>query len=198
MEGIAAGADRPMITSEGDRMATDVQTQPKEGKVAEIRPHERFVANLKARAVEAQGEDGKTRSFEIAASQMDKILSAETEEDIWDADEGGTVAGKDFTDVALEILDYQLTESDDKYDSPLGVYVNIKATLLQKTKGYDVGEVVVINTGATLVITKLEAFRSKGMIPGLKCMIRGTEAKNGTVLKLRPLTGQFFSQATTA
>jgi hypothetical protein len=176
-----------MIISEDDRMATTTDVAAKEGTVIEPKPHDRFVANLKARAVAAQGDDGKKRSFEIAASQMDKILTAETEEDIWDADEGGTVSGKDFTDIAIEINGYELTESDDKYDSPLGVYVNINATTLQKAKGYDVGEIVIINTGATLIITKLEAFRSKGLIPGLRCIIKGTEAKNGTVLKLRPL-----------
>jgi hypothetical protein len=161
-------------------MAQDVQ--PVEGKAIEIRPYERFVKNLQTRAAESD----RNRSFDVAASQMDKILTAETEEEFWDADEGGTVSGKDFTDIAIQINGYEIARSDDKYESDLGVYVNINATLLQNAKGYKTGEQVIINTGASLVVTKLEAARARDMFP-IKCFIKGTEAKNGTVLKLRPV-----------
>jgi hypothetical protein len=159
----------------------NADVQPKTGTTIAPRPHERFVANLQARA---QENGGKNRAFEVAASQMDKILSAETEEDIFNADEGGTISGQDFVNEPFEVRSYEISQSDSKYDSDLGVYVNIQAVALTDSKYATAGEQIVINTGATLVITKLEALRARNLLP-VKVVIRATPARNGDVLKLR-------------
>src|SRR5581483_11392521 len=132
------------------------EVQTKEGNALEIRPYERFVKSLQERAA----ENGNSRSFEVGANQMDKILKAETEDEIWDADEGGVVAAKDFKDIEIEIRDYTLAPSSDQFESDLGVYVNIDAVVLQETRGFSPGEVVIINTGAKLIVTKLEQLKS--------------------------------------
>lgn len=169
-------------------MSADLQA--KDGNAVALRPHERFVKNLQERAAE------NNRSMEVTAKQVNKILSAETEADIWDADEGGTVSGQDFTDVEIEIRGYEIAPSDDQYESLFDVYVNIDAVTLQEAKGYGIGEAVIINTGAPLVITKLEMFRARDMFP-VQAVIKGTVAKKGTVLKLRPVPKR-STPATTA
>lgn len=173
-------------------MPADVQ--PKTGNAVELKPHERFVRSLQARA--AENANNGSRNREILAGQVNKILAADTDEEFWNADEGGTIAGQDLQDVPMEILGYEITPSSDEYTSDFGVYVNIDATLLASEKGYSAGEKVIVNTGAPLIITKLEAARARDMFP-LRCVIKGTKAKNGTVLKLRPLPNIAVS-ATTA
>lgn len=173
-------------------MSTDMQPAST-GNALELRPHERYMRNLQARMQEEAGN----RSFDVAANQMDKILTAETESEIWEADEGGTVSGKDFTDVPIQINSYTKAPSRDEFDAPLGCFVSISATLLTESKGYSAGEEVIISTGAPLIITKLDALAAGGYIP-CKCMIVGTKANKGEVLKLRPLAGHFMTTTPTA
>jgi len=151
------------------------------------RPHDQFGEYLLRRAE----EDGATRGYEVAASQMDKMLAAETEQEIWDADEGGTVNGQDMIDVELEIRGFKVATSDDQYDAALGVYILIDATRL------DNGEQVIVNTGAPLIITKLRMFEVREMLP-VTGVIRGTKARNGTVLKLRQLPSRAVKSETVA
>jgi len=149
---------------------------PANGEVVPAKPHEKLMEFLARRAE----VDGVNRSFEVASMQVDKILSATTDQEIWDADEKGTSNGQDMTDVELLVQEVKYAKTSEEYDADLGVYAIISAIRL------DTGEEVVIATGAALVIAKLRAMEARGKFP-LECVIRGTKAGNGTVLKLRPL-----------
>jgi hypothetical protein len=140
------------------------------------KPHERFIQSLNARAE----REGATLGRDVSLSQIDKVLQAETEEDVWNADEGGTVSGQDMIDVEIEILSLTVAPSSDEYDATLGVFINIKAIRL------DTGDETVINTGADKIITKLVKFEAMGLLP-IQGVIRGVKTRNGTMLTLRPL-----------
>jgi hypothetical protein len=166
-------------------MATADVATAKEGKVvakdakADL---ERWTTNLQARADEASNEEFDGTA--ILAQQVGRIFNAETEEELDAADQGGTVAGKDFTDIAINVHSYRL-ERDSKFTTDLGVFTWIDATVVQANKkGFAVGEPVTINTGAGLVIAKLEWYRAHNMLPKT-CVLKATETRKGnTVLKL--------------
>jgi hypothetical protein len=149
------------------------------------RAHEQFIEYL-ARRAEA---DGATRSFDVAANQMDKLLNAETEQEIWDADEGGTFSGQDMIDIELLIRGYKVAVSSDEYDSPLGVYILIDAVRL------DTGDEIVVNTGSPLIITKLRKLESRELLPA-EAVIRGYKAAKGTVLKLKQIPARAVQSQT--
>lgn len=154
----------------------------KTGTAIATRPHEQFRAYLQRRAEDSDG----VRGYEIAQQQMDKILTAESDQDVWDADEGGTIAGNDFCDVEFRIHGFDIATSDDEFESVLNVYALIRGTLLQEWNGEPVGAEVLVNTGAPLIVTKLRMLELREMLPA-DVVIRGTKAKKGTVLKLRPV-----------
>lgn len=147
-----------------------------QGNAVALRPHEKFTQSLQRRAE----REGALLGAEVSESQRDKILTAQTEAEIWDADEGGTFSGQDMIDVELEFQSIKIAPSSDEYDASLGVYANITAMRL------DNGEIVIVNTGADKIITKLIMFESKGMLP-VEGVIKGIKTPKGTMLKLRPL-----------
>jgi hypothetical protein len=158
-------------------MAKDVAT--KDAGTVALRPYERFVQYMQERA-EIQNND--ERSFNVSAQLMDKILSAETMEDIWEADEGGMVAGRDLIDVEQVVRGYVVMKTTrDDFDNPLGVYVVVDAVRLED------GTEFVWNTGAAGIVAKLRAFEAMDGFP-LECVIRGIRTSSGyDVLKLRPV-----------
>lgn len=160
----------------GQEVTTPAANGNGDGEIVTVRPYEKLTAFLARRAE----VDGEGRGFEIASKQIDKILTAETDEEIWDADAAGTVNGQDMMDVEMQVRGVKYAPSSDEYDAPLGVYAIIDAIRM------DTGEEAVVSTGAPLVITKLRAFEARGKFP-LGCVIKGTKAAKGTVLKLRPL-----------
>lgn len=168
------GKGQGITGKKGNTAMSDIETR--DNFTPTIKPHERFLASLKRRAE----VEGARLGQDVSQSQMDKILTAETEQEIWDADEGGTFSGQDMEDVELEIQSFTVAPSSEQYDASLGVYINIKATRL------DTGEEVIINTGADKIITKLAVFEAKGMLPIL-AVIKGIPTPNGKMLKLRPV-----------
>jgi hypothetical protein len=180
-----AGADPSKITSESDHMATADVAAAKEGKVVSRDAKAdlvRWTDNLQARADEASSEEFDSTA--ILAQQVTKIFAAETEEELDAADQGGTVAGKDFTDIAFQVNGYRL-ERESKFTTDLGVFTWIDGTVKQgNKKGFAIGDPVTINTGAGLVIAKLEWYRAHNALPKT-CVLKATETRKGnTVLKL--------------
>jgi hypothetical protein len=168
---------KPAASGRGNTRERETgMTDSTPGTIITVKPHQRFVESLQRQA-EA---NALVHGAEVSLSQVDRILTAETKQDIWDADEGGTVSGQDMIDVELEIRDYTVLPSSDEYDTTLGVYVNIQAVRL------DTGEEIIVNTGADKIITKLAAFKAKGFLP-IGAVIRGVSTRGGTMLKLRPL-----------
>jgi hypothetical protein len=143
-----------------------------------IRPYEKFVNYLQRRA-EADSQDN---GFNVSANMMDSILNAETLEDVWDADEGGLLAGKDLCDVFQEVRGFKVLKSNrDDIEGGFGVYIVVDAVNLQT------GEEFMWETGAPGLIAKLRKFESMDALP-IKCYIKGIPVGQGrTVLKLRPV-----------
>jgi hypothetical protein len=155
---------------------SEIDQQGMTGTIAGPKPHERFLEYVGRRAE----TEGQTIGAAVSQDQLDRILTAETDEEIWDADEGGTVSGKDCEDVELRIFSFILSPSSDEYDAPLGVYALIKAQRL------DTGEELTINTGSDKIIAKLRMFESRGSLP-IDAVIRGQKTPKGRMLKLRPV-----------
>jgi len=168
---------------------SDVQTV-KSGKVVAPTKFDKFRDNLQARAREVSRD--KARGSEIVRGQAEKILAAQTVDEIMAADEGGTVSGLDFVDVPFQALGYELGESNDDFSSDLDVYANLRAVVIESSGDYSPGDEIIVNVGGTLVVTKLEALRAADAFP-INLVIK----KYGRVLKLR-LAGERAIPGTTA
>lgn len=136
-----------------------------------------------------------TRTFDVAAGQLDRLLTAESVDDILDADEQGTLQLRDMVGVQLRIPNPGfpgcVRKSSEKYSATLGVYIQFPATVLAVPDKYlaaQVGDDVLVSTGAPLVIGKLRSMEANGYLP-FDFLVTGVEAANGTVLKLRRVPG---------
>lgn len=159
---------------------------PREGDVA-IRPADRYRAYMRARAARMSGELGA----EVTSQQIDKILTAETDEDIWNADAGGTIQAKDVIGLEVEIRSLSLIPSDrfegsEYYGSMDATVIGGPAEILTRS-GLSVGEVFVLQTGADKILAKVRAFEAKDRLP-IRALIAGTRTQSGfDVLTLKPL-----------
>jgi hypothetical protein len=120
-------------------------------------------------------------------AQLDRMLTAESLDDIMNADELGAHQGRDLIGLEFEWHGgMRIAESDDQFDAPLGVYVQFNVTALSNLldEGIAIGDQILISTGAPLIIGKLRTLEANGHTP-IKLMIAGTRGKRGTVLKLR-------------
>lgn len=134
-----------------------------------------------------QAEEGaEARAFEVASRQMDRILGEEDFDAIMDADMQPTYETRDLVDMELSVHPgIQFAKSDDRFNAPLGVYVQFTATALlaRPTQGIVIGQELIISSGAPLVITKLRTLEANDLLPA-EVVILGVQAPNGTVLKL--------------
>jgi hypothetical protein len=140
----------------------------------------------------AQGEDltdeqRRARNWLITAQQMSKIFSAPDEE-VDTADMGGTIGGREFENVEFEIQSFDVsetTENDEYGEAPLGVFALIRGVALQddRANNLKVGDPIILNTGAPLVIAKVRSWEQREMFP-LPAVIRGTKSKAGRVLRI--------------
>lgn len=149
------------------------------------RPSYRFKA-----WVQQQAQNDSDDSWEITARQLDKMLMAETLEDIMDADDAGTHQGRDLVDFEFEVPNQQFryAPSAPEFDAPLDAYFQFTAIALAdyEAERIKVGEEVLISTGAPLVIGKLRTLQANGLLPR-KFIMKGSTTPGGkTVLKLRP------------
>jgi hypothetical protein len=139
--------------------------------------------------VAERNEGSRERSYEIAASQIDKLMGAESLDDIMDADTGGSHQMRDLVDLEMEVFpidwDTAVMKSSDEYDTPLGVYIQIRGTALIDfpVEGITAGEEILVSTGAPLVIGKLRALNAGGYLP-MPLKVVGVKGGKGTVLKL--------------
>lgn len=140
---------------------------------AKPKPYERFVESLKRQA----DSDSASRAFDVAATQVNKILTAESAEGIMKADAGGVVSGQDMEDVELLIRDYTVGNSAEEYDATLGVFILMDCINLHT------GEEIIVNTGAALIIAKVVALKAGEFLP-YEAVIKGTKTRNGTLLRL--------------
>jgi len=133
------------------------------------------------------------------AQQLDKILTAQTEQEIMEADMFGTHQGKDLEGLEIEIPEQEIRVafSSPEYEAPLDVYVQFNATALMEfpTERIKVGDDIIISTGAPLVIGKLFTWRNGGMLPR-RVLFTGNDAPQGRVLKFGNIPNRAVSGET--
>lgn len=117
-----------------------------------------------------------------------KILSAETEEEMWEADELAQTGGRDLQDVEQEILAYAIKYSTNptinsafKDSQGRGMYLLIRSVRIET------GEEFVWNTSAPLLVGKIMWLVNREKLP-YQCVIRGRDLGGGqSLLKLKPI-----------
>jgi hypothetical protein len=172
-----------MSQNDGQTTAEVTEVPSVSGTVAVHQRVNKFIEYLSQRA-----ELNTDRGTDIAFQQADKIIQATesgTLEEIWDADEGGVVSAKDFVGVGFMLHSVEYAPSSDQYDAPLGHFVSMNITALQQTDAFEIGEELVVNTGASAIVTKTRALEARGALPA-PCIVKAVPARKGAVLKLRP------------
>lgn len=154
--------------------------------VEQLRPFEKFKNELSMLAEAAVSEmDGKA----ITVNVVEAMIEADSLEAAIAVQDQGILNGKDMVNIEQEIREFTIVESDDKYDSALGVYVRVENAVR-----LDTAEPVVWATGASNVVTLLRKAQRSGRLP-LQCVLRARETKNGDLLTLhliapRPIPGE--------
>jgi hypothetical protein len=146
----------------------------KEVASQEPRPFEKLVAYLRERAVVDQTEFDPE---EINAEQVDKIMSASSEDDLWDAMKMAGLTGlKDLEDgQALRIHGYRLLQGD----LGIGVYAVLDAD------DPDTGEAFALDTGVTRILAFLRMCEVMEKFPIEVVVKKKTTASGNELITLR-------------
>jgi hypothetical protein len=187
-----AGTDMATVTPANGNTP---DTQEVSGVTLAISAARRYQNYMLARAREVT----RDRAEEVSAGQMARILAVAeqddvTEEDIFNADQGGTVQARDVPGLEVEIHDMvPILSNRDDIANNKGYYISCNATVLGGPEdilsqaGLDLGADIVLQTGAPLMETKIRAFEARGMLP-VKGVITAIRTGSGNdVLKFRPL-----------
>lgn len=151
-----------------------------------------FYSKLALEAVLVENEGGEGFADEIIRN----VLAAETEEDILDAGDVGTLATKEFIntpfrlrDDHMEVRKSTLTDEDGKKKNPF--------FLLMDVTEIATGEDVTLNCGARTVMTQFVSLRDSGVLKryedegGMPLVITTKSTKGGNeVLVLRKYKAQ--------
>ena len=174
-----AGKDASQSTPTGAEVASAAEET---GTVAETGIALQFRAWVQQVARDGEAD----RAFRVMSRQLEQVLTAENEDAIMDADMQPTFETRDLVDLEIEVQpELDFAPSADRFQSPLGVYVQFVATALTAMPGRNikVGQQLIISSGAPLVIGKLRTLQANGYLPRALRIV-GVEAPNGTVLKL--------------
>jgi hypothetical protein len=128
------------------------------------------------------------RGAEVMASQGEKILSATTVDEIWDADTGGTIQGRDVPETMWRIHSFEpVTSNRTDLDNARGYYASMDATYLggprdvATANGLVIGQQYALQTGADLVLYKLAMFEAADAFP-IDVMIHEIKTASGNTL----------------
>jgi hypothetical protein len=164
---------------------TEVAESAQSGNVQEMRPFEKFTAHLQRLAAHNDEENKDS----VTAGQVDKILAAESIEDVWDADEGGLYALKDLVGMELEIRSAKdLPSKDETKRNLFGTWLLLECAVLTENRklGLLIGDVIMVNTGVPQVIAKIKALQGKGVDP-IQFLVQGIPSSSGEMVRLRPI-----------
>lgn len=169
-----------------------------------------FQVMLRAMEMDASAEDGN-----FGGDDLNAILSAETEEEMWEADERPPLNFQHLAGCELSILDFDVkysrgeSEIQTPFITPDGkkMYLLVKCVRLSggKTTVFrlpEIGEVFTANTSARFVVAKLWRMLTLGMIDervgrSAECMVQSTDLGGGqAVIKLRPIPKRSVSSTT--
>jgi hypothetical protein len=164
--------------------------EPVTGTVAAMRPADKYRLYMKQRA-EIENKDAGAM---VMDTQVDNILTAETDEEVWDADLAGTIQARDVPGLEVRIHDLRPVESArDDIVSRTGYYASMNCTVLGgpadmlTRNGLALGQDCVLQTGAELIISKVRVFEARDKLP-IDAVITAIKTASGNdVLKIRPL-----------
>jgi hypothetical protein len=164
---------------------TEVDQNGTQGTVQQLRPFEKFTDHLRK---EAAFNDEGNKDI-VTATQVDKILTAESIEDVWDADEGGLYALKDLVGMEFELRSSKTLPSKDPTKANLfQVWLLLELAALTESRklGIPIGDVIMVNTGVPQVIAKIKALQGLGVTP-IQFMVQGVPSSSGEMVRLRPV-----------
>jgi hypothetical protein len=174
-------------------MTAEMATQ-EAGTVARPTAFAAFLAHMENLAELDTGSSGGSGERTVEA-----ILAAESEDEMWEADEQGSLGGRNLADVEQEIQDFEVKFSNRQDIDTIFIgpetgrkmYVLIRAVRVSKSSempSIAVGEEFVYNTSAPALVAKLFWARGHGKVPGWQAVIRATDLGGGqAVLKFKPL-----------
>lgn len=176
---------------------TSPATQAHTGEVMQLRPADALRNYLLREAQDqATGDNKGLRAADVMDSQVDRIVTVAsddnaTEQDIWNADAGGTIQARDVPGIEVRIKDITpVLSSRDDIDNNKGYYVSMNATIMAGPEdvlvrnNLQLGADIVLQTGADLIIAKVQAFKSRDMLPIDAVIVAIRTASNNEVLKL--------------
>jgi hypothetical protein len=163
-------------------MASDKSTDPAVILTPELPPV--FRQLLGQMSLEATAEDNEFGSPMVTS--VVKILSAKTEEEMWEADDLAQTGGRDLIDVEQTIIAYAIKWSNNptiqsafKDEHNRGMYLLIRSVRMET------GEEFIWNTSAPLLVGKIMWLANRELLP-YSCVIKGTDLGAGqAVLKLK-------------
>jgi hypothetical protein len=166
------------------------------GQVEQLRPAQKMRQYMLARAQMGQAD----RAADVLDTQVDRIIGAQTEKEIWDADAGGTVQARDAVGMEVEILSFEPVESTRQdIETRSGYYISMDAVCLGGPEevltknGLEIGQEFALQTGADLIVAKVRAFEAQDLLP-VRAVIVGITTQRGNLLKLRPLPKRAISK----
>jgi hypothetical protein len=149
----------------------------------------RRVDTFHQRMIERAGLDNN-RAEEVMSAQGERILSATTVDEIWDADAAGTVQCRDVPGTIWQITGFEpVVSRRTDLDNARGYYVNMTATYLggprdvAAANALVIGQEYALQTGADLIVYKLAMFEAAKAFP-IKAMIHEITTAKGKLLKL--------------
>lgn len=145
-----------------------------------------MIRNLAAQATFAE----TTGTDDFVMDIMEKILSAETEDEIFAAQEAGVISGKDFAGRPFRLLEEDIQWRKSTIQTPdvenLPIYALMKVTAL------DTGEEEMLGCGGKTFVATLfaliarDAFDTKKYPDGRTFVLRATATPSGSRLSLLP------------
>lgn len=197
-----AGKDKTPTTDQNDEALAKVE-EIINAEVASLRPSERALLDMLTRLEDIATEDTENRAF--AGDDIARILLADTEDEMWEADELPRINAKVLSGCDLQIFGIEVKFSDDPKITTILVgpkskrkmYLLVHSVRLNSNgqdKTYrlpDVGEEFAWNTSARYIVAKLFWMASRGRFDGtgsVSASIVGTDLGGGkSVEKLKPL-----------
>jgi hypothetical protein len=186
-----------------NRNSSVTKTESAEGQITRATP---FQSMIRQMGMTAEMEANESK---FSGDDLNALLTAETEAEIWDADERGPLNFQHLADCEIQIVDISVKYSragqngdmvshfvtDDgkkMYLLVTGVRIsNAGEKTVLRLPG--VGEEFQANTSARYVVAKLWAFYQKGYIDPdngkrLECVVKATDLGDGqAVIKIRPM-----------
>lgn len=179
--------------------ANSPETRVKEGAIQTPTPFSRLIRQLSLEA-EIDSADSKGNASTIAT--IDRIMSAESDEDVWNAGDLANIGGRNLVDVEMQVTDFLVKygNRDDVesvfMDNGRKFFLLVTSTIIgvpaSDAQEFNrppliIGDEIVWNTSAPDVVPKLVSFRDRNKFP-LDCVIRALDLGGGKhYLRLKPV-----------